>query len=492
MASNPFAGFPEVFQTTSQMESAVRRAMAGGHIRRIRQGLYTTNLTDPIEVVLTRNRWPVVGLLFPGSLVSHRTAFEAGPSPSGTIFLTGPYDRILKLPGLRIRQMAGPKPLGNDMPFVGGLFISSQARRLLECLDGSPRGDDSPYLPLKVIEESLERQMLLGEDPINRIRDSGRTISENLQLQRAFTKLDGIIGTLLGTHKSETVKRPVARARAAGKPYDPHRLELFEILFAELQNWPTVLRPDTETSGPTFQNIVFFDAYFSNYIEGTRFEVDEAIDIVFKGKIPRARPNDAHDVLGTYQLVGNPTEMTRKLFEFTADEFTSIIKRWHTLILGGRADARPGLFKEVVNVAGGTRSVEPQLTEGTLAKGFEFVRSIPSPFGRSTFLMFLISEVHPFDDGNGRVARAVANAELISHGERRIIVPTVFRTEYLDSLRDLTREKIPTTIARMMDTVQDFSYSIDFSNLPSAKTQLQAWNAFSDDSDSHLRRPQQR
>jgi fido (protein-threonine AMPylation protein) len=35
-------------------------------------------------------------------------------------------------------------------------------------------------------------------------------------------------------------------------------------------------------------------------------------------------------------------------------------------------------------------------------------------------MMFLISEVHPFADGNGRIARIMMNAELVAAGEERI------------------------------------------------------------------------
>lgn len=45
-------------------------------------------------------------------------------------------------------------------------------------------------------------------------------------------------------------------------------------------------------------------------------------------------------------------------------------------------------------------------------------------------MMFMISEVHPFNDGNGRVARVMMNAELVRADQSRIIVPTVFREDY--------------------------------------------------------------
>jgi hypothetical protein len=41
----------------------------------------------------------------------------------------------------------------------------------------------------------------------------------------------------------------------------------------------------------------FIEAYFSNYIEGTRFVVEEAKRIVFDGVMPAQRPQDGHDVL---------------------------------------------------------------------------------------------------------------------------------------------------------------------------------------------------
>ncbi len=46
-------------------------------------------------------------------------------------------------------------------------------------------------------------------------------------------------------------------------------------------------------------------------------------------------------------------------------------------------------------------------------------------------MMVIVSEVHPFSDGNGRVARVMMNEELIAHDEERIIIPTAYRTDYL-------------------------------------------------------------
>ena len=39
--------------------------------------------------------------------------------------------------------------------------------------------------------------------------------------------------------------------------------------------------------------------------------------------------------------------------------------------------------------------------------------SLDDPIARVIYMMFLVSEVYPYDDGNGRIARIMMNAELV-------------------------------------------------------------------------------
>jgi Fic family protein len=95
-------------------------------------------------------------------------------------------------------------------------------------------------------------------------------------------------------------------------------------------------------------------------------------------------------------------------------------------------------------------------------------------------MMFVVSEVHPFIDGNGRVARITMNAELVAAGERRIIVPTIFRSSYLTGLKALTHNSSTRTLIRGLDFLQRYTLAIDFSTLKRAQHQLEATNAFRD------------
>jgi hypothetical protein len=98
--------------------------------------------------------------------------------------------------------------------------------------------------------------------------------------------LSQAISVLLGSRTGEP-STPTARARLAGAPYDVDRVALFEALFARLRVYEVPERPVVAESPVAFANVSFFDAYFSNFIEGTEFEVDEARAIVFDGHIPR-------------------------------------------------------------------------------------------------------------------------------------------------------------------------------------------------------------
>jgi hypothetical protein len=72
------------------------------------------------------------------------------------------------------------------------------------------------------------------------------------------------------------------------------------------------------------------------------------------------------------------------------------------------------------------------------------------------------------------------NAELVAAGERRIIVPTVFRSNYLTGLKALSHNAITRTLIRSLDFLQRYTLEIDFSTLVSAHEQLEATNAFRD------------
>lgn len=82
------------------------------------------------------------------------------------------------------------------------------------------------------------------------------------------------------------------------------------------------------------------------------------------------------------------------------------------------------------------------------------MRTLPAGLARGVFAMFLVAEVHPFTDGNGRVARLLMNAELSAAGLCRVMVPLCYRDEYLGALRALSHNDNPTPLWRTIDRAQ--------------------------------------
>ena len=493
MAKNLLDSLPEVFLSTAGISTHVSRAVSAGKARKIGPRLYTTNMTDAPESIVKRNLWPIVGLLFPDAVVGHRTALEGRPTADGTVFLTGRYTRTVTFPGLTVRTVKGPGPLTGDNQFIGGLWHASRARAFLENLKPSrKRSGPARTLPRQELQDQLERLLQVsGTEALNRLRDEAGTIASVLEAEREYAQLHKTIGTLLGTSKAR-LSAPAAIARVAGRPYDSGRLETFQALLAGLRQWEPVSRPSSTANGEFERNLAFIDAYFSNFIEGTEFSLNEAIEIVFENRIPERRPQDAHDILGTFRILSDPTAMRRSavVFENDIEDFFAMIKSRHVTIMHARPDIRPGQFKLEVNRAGNTTFVDPQLVCGTLEKGLEFLRSLDTPFGRAAFMMFLIAEVHPFDDGNGRLARVMMNAELEAGGESRIIIPTVYREDYFGALRVLSRQNHALPFVQMLDYAQRFTALLDFSALDNVLATLRSCNAFDDTGDLRLRLPE--
>lgn len=157
------------------------------------------------------------------------------------------------------------------------------------------------------------------------------------------------------------------------------------------------------------------------------------------------------------------------------------------MILGGRHDKRPGRFKVDSNQSGNTVFVAPELVEGTLRRGYEILASLNTPTQRGTFAAFLVAEVHPFADGNGRLARAVMNAEYVAGDEQRAVIPTVSRNDYLCALRRLSRQDRPDLFVTYLDRVRRWTARMDWSSLAVTRRLLDRTNAFLDADDAETR-----
>jgi hypothetical protein len=471
---------PEVFFSTTQTSRAIRTRLQNSEIRQLGPRLYTRNLTDDREAVARRNWSRIAAGYFPGAVVVDRTALEYRPADDGSVTLAANTRREHRVAGLRLRPRPGPGPVDGDLPWMGeDLYMSSQPRAFLENMRPSRARKGLPRtLRPHELEERLDRHAQLRPSALNELRDAARALAPKLDVEEEFARLDQLIGALSGTREGE-LQTARGRARAAGAPFDTARITRFEQLHEHLLSVAAPsLPPNSEHELSTF---AFFEAYFSNYIEGTEFTLEEAERIVFDGVLPQQRPKDAHDILGTYRLVADPEQRAR--IPHDADELLAILLAQHAMMLSERPEVGPGSFKVEPNRAGSTYFVDPDLVEGTLQEGFRFYGSLPTGFHRAVFSMFLVSEVHPFADGNGRMARILMNSELSAADEQRIIVPIAARHDHLNALRGMTHNANAASYVRIMASLQALTAEAPLRDRASAELWFHRRGLFRDPSE---------
>lgn len=442
----------------------IRREAQAGRYTKVIGGVYVENTGEPVESLITREWYKLVGHLVPDGVVTDRTAIEAKPARSTSdaqpavahVFVSAPRSRnIINLPGLSINIREGAGPVEGDIPYLG-THLAGPVRALLDNLTPSRKvGDIQRTLGMSGVEKKLDEICVQkGADHLNHVRDAARAIAPKIGRETELKVLVGIVGSFLRT-KDVPLETKQGNARKSGQPIDINRVDRFVELAKYLQSRaPQIVESrDRSTSGR--QAGAFMEAYFSNYIEGTEFSVDEANDIIFAGRIPEQRPKDSHDVLATYlQLVDTDGRAPSKA---NFDEFVAEVRSRHARLMEHRPEILPGQFKTAMNRAGDTTFVAPELIMGTLKEGLGIAKSLEHPFHRAIFFHVMLAEVHPFNDGNGRLSRIFMSRELNAAGLSRIVVPTVYRDDYIAALRAFSRRNDPYPFVANMEFCQRVS-----------------------------------
>jgi hypothetical protein len=462
-----------------------------GQLVRLATGIYTSDVMSDPAVVVRREWHTIAGRMFARAVITDRSAVTGGPV-DGLLYLAHEgRGREAELPGVTVLVRPGAGPLDGDIALPGGLYQAGTGRALAENTrpSRSRNGRTRRTLDTAELGDWIDRLCQIdGARRLAEYREQAEHIADAVGAPaEGIRRLSQMIAAALGTQQVRTPSRALT-ARQSMLPYDQDRMRRFDRLITGLRQSAPQNRPVREPRDVRYTYLPFFEAYFSNFIEGTEFELDEAIAVVYESKQIPGRGDDSHDLLGTYKVVSDLNEMTT--LASTADEFLQLLRSRHAIILGGRPEKRPGFFKESPNRAGDTLFVLPGLVAGTLCEGWERISELDTPFERAVYVMFLVSEVHPFDDGNGRIARVMMNTELVAGMQSRIIIPTVFRDDYLGGLRRMTRQDDPGVLIKSLRYGHDYTAQINFSDLARATDILRATNAFNEpDSEQRLTLP---
>lgn len=483
----------EIFFASSDpvISRRTQQDLAAGRLRKLAPRLYTTDLLEDAGAIIRRNLIEIAGHRFPGAVISHRSALNAGlVSKEGRLCITSPAsNQMVVYPGGgTIQHFKGMGAIDGDKPFMrSGLFLASTSRALLENCQRT-RGDKQKTLTSEELEVWMEQtRQLLGGDELNRLRDATKQLAPLLGMEAEMVRLNDLFAASLGTSPTKSRHSAVGKARAQGLPYDPARVDAFTRAAATLEGspMPSVVDPlaGAAANDAALVNRRFYDAYFSNFIEGTEFEIEEAEQIVFSGFAPEHRPNDAHDITASFGLLADRTPTPD--FE-RPGEWLKTLREWHSVLMAGRDDVLPGSFKVQPNRVGMRRFVAPDLVEGTLVKALELAAKLSDPFARACYLKLVITEVHPFADGNGRIARLVLNRLLSEAQLAPVIIPNVFRDDYVTSLSAFTNNSNIEPLVLALATAQKFTAAVNFTTLQNARSDMERRKAFASPHEARL------
>lgn len=461
-----------IFTSKDMSRSDLRRRASAGTLRRLTEGVYSDDTRRAPEDVVAREWREILSKTMPGAVITYANAF-AGRPVDGELNVSHRRRDPLVLPGLTIRSDMAGRREEDDIPIGDDVYLASTVRALID------NSRDHPGRPSRRIAR-LSRERL--HDEIVHVVQTTRADRVDALVAEVVARSPKSVGTGIKAFFDAarahigTVESPSRAMRAAqrGEGYDRHRVRLFRQFADQLSAKAPVERRDVLPQYTA--EIPFFESYFSNFIEGTELTVEEAGAIVFD-HVDLGRPEDAHDILGTYEITASPAMRTPIR---DADDFLDTLRSWHATLMRAHPSRLPGQWKNRANRAGATEFVTPELVPGTLRAGWEEGEGLPAPFHRAVYLMFLVSEVHPFIDGNGRSARLAMNNALAAVGDHRIIVPTVLRLSHLSSLTRATNGGGPDGLFRVLDHAQHWVSRGDWGTVASGLAYCQETNSLID------------
>ena len=163
--------------------------------------------------------------------------------------------------------------------------------------------------------------------------------------------------------------------------------------------------------------------HYSTQIEGNRLTQAEVKDVLVRGKRIRSRERDEKEVKGYYKALDYAESFAIKHVKITE----SYIRKLHALVMaGGKTRCSPTPYRDGQNVireanSGGVVYMPPEANDvpGLMKSMISWINlrtaDVPIPIV-AAITHYQFATIHPYYDGNGRVARLLTNTVLHQHG----------------------------------------------------------------------------
>ncbi len=204
-------------------------------------------------------------------------------------------------------------------------------------------------------------------------------------------------------------------------------------------------------SGGLYHRLQIDLAYNSNHIEGSRL-THEQTRWIFETRTIGTMDADipVDDIVET---ANHFRAVDRIIMTATSALTEAYVKRLHEILKSGTTDSRKdwfavGEYKRLDNVVGDMETCPAKDVHREMAKLLAWWKAADKTFENLLELHVRFEQIHPFQDGNGRVGRLILLKECLKHGITPFVIAENVKQFYYLGLSDWRRGRHE----RLLDT----------------------------------------
>lgn len=231
-----------------------------------------------------------------------------------------------------------------------------------------------------------------------------------------------------------------------------HDAETLEDLKESYKEW---LKHTPETlKKKLYDDFVIRFTYNTNAIEGNRLTLRQTALILKDKVIPSGvRASDYHEAINGKECLEFLKKYTGELNSKFLEKVNGILTKNTDVVYGGRIRFFDVKIEGSEHVPPKHEEVKKHLLN--LYKWYSANKNKLHPFELAVMIHAKIAWIHPFEDGNGRTARAVMNWILMKKGYPMFFIPFDKREDYYHALDEADKDKYNDYTSMMLHLIID-------------------------------------
>jgi Fic family protein len=203
-----------------------------------------------------------------------------------------------------------------------------------------------------------------------------------------------------------------------------------------------------------YNDFVIRFTYNTNAIEGNRLTLRQTALILKDKVIPTGvRASDYHEAINGKECLEFLKNYKEGLNNAFLEKVNDILTKNTSVVYGGRIRFFNVKIEGSQHVPPSHEKVKKHLLN--LYKWYSANKNKHHPFELATMIHAKLTWIHPFEDGNGRSARAIMNWILMKKGYPMFFIPYERREEYYKSLEEADKANHKEYVSGMLSLIVD-------------------------------------